>query len=188
MNLIDTIYVYFNLGFTHVLPLGLDHILFLLSIYFLNSSLKSVLIQCSIFTFAHSISLGLSASGYISPYSSIVEPLIALSILFTSIGNILRSHNNPYRMGIIFIFGIIHGIGFASSLKKTGIPSSEFFSALFSFNIGVEVGQISILFLAHLLIGKWFSNKPWYQERIVYPFSCIISCLALYWTFERILT
>ena len=180
-------FFYFNLGFKHVIPLGLDHILFLLSLYFLNSSLKSVLIQCSVFTIAHTLSIGLSVAGYITPKSSIVEPLIAISILYSAIENIFHGRNNPFRMSIVFIFGIIHGMGFALALMEKGISSTNFLGALFSFNIGVEIGQVVILLLAHFLVGKWFSGEQWYRERIVYPVSSIISIIAIYWTFERII-
>ena len=183
----QTILQYLSLGFTHVLPLGLDHILFILSIFFLNSKLKLVVIQCSIFTLAHSISLGLAASGILMPNSNYIEPLIALSILFTSLENIIHSKVNPYRLLILFVFGLIHGMGFATALKEIGIPKEQFFTSLLSFNIGVELGQIVVLLLGYFLISKWFANKTWYKERVVYPISSFIGCVALYWTIERIL-
>ena len=178
---------YLSLGFTHVIPLGFDHILFILSIFFLNSNLKSVVIQCSVFTVAHSITLGLAASGYIIPNSKIVEPLIALSILFTSIENIIHNKVNTWRLVIIFLFGLIHGMGFANALKDIGIHQAHFISALLFFNIGVEFGQITIILLAYFLISKWFSSKSWYKEWLVYPISSLIGCIALYWTIERII-
>jgi hypothetical protein len=177
---------YLQLGYTHVIPLGFDHILFILSIFFLNSNVRSVIIQCSVFTLAHSLSLGLTASGFIMPNSNIVEPLIALSILFASIENIVHSKVNAWRLIIIFFFGIIHGMGFASALKEIGLPSNNFWDALISFNFGVEFGQITIILLAYFLISKWFSGKVWYRERIVYPVSSVIACIALYWTINRL--
>jgi hypothetical protein len=87
---------------------------------------------------------------------------------------------------LIFGFGLIHGLGFANALKEIGLPKNQFLSSLLSFNIGVEIGQITIIFAAYFLISKWFSNKIWYKERIVYPISTIIACVALYWTIERI--
>lgn len=188
MTLIEVIREYIQIGFTHVIPLGFDHILFILSIFFLTSNLKSVIIQCSVFTLAHSISLGVSAASYIIPDSKIVEPLIALSIVFTSVENIVHQKINPWRLFIIFSFGLIHGMGFASALREVGLPASHFLSSLLSFNMGVEFGQITIIIIAYLLVGKWFYNKEWYRERIVYPISSIIACIALYWTIERIIT
>ena len=187
MSYLHTIEQYIALGFTHVLPYGFDHLLFILSIFFLNSKLKSVVVQCSVFTLAHSLSLGLAASGILMPNSNYIEPLIAFSILFTSVENIIHSKVNPYRLFILFGFGLINGMGFATALKEIGIPKEQFFTSLFSFNIGVELGQIVVLLLAYFLISKWFAHKIWYKERVVYPISSLIGCVALYWTIERIL-
>lgn len=178
---------YLQLGFTHVIPLGFDHILFILSLFFLNSKIKLVIQQCTIFTIAHSLALGLSASDFVISNSNVIEPLIALTILYAAIENIFQTQKNPFRFLVIFIFGLIHGLGFASALKAIGIPKNQFFASLLSFNIGVEMGQITIILLAYFLISKWFSDKPWYKERIVYPISSIIGCIALYWTIERLL-
>jgi hypothetical protein len=186
MTTFDIIRQYVQLGFTHVIPYGFDHILFILNIFFLNSNIKSVIIQCSIFTVAHSISLGLTAAGFIMPEAGIVEPLIALSILFTSVENIVHGKVNAYRLIIIFLFGLVHGMGFANALKDIGLPENNFLSALLAFNFGVELGQITVILTAYFCIGKWFRNKRWYKEKIVYPVSSIIGCIALYWTIERI--
>jgi hypothetical protein len=187
VDLIDIIKEYLRLGFTHVIPLGFDHILFILSIFFLTSNVRAVIIQCSVFTIAHSLSLALSASGYLIPNSNIIEPLIALSILFTAIENIIHDKVNPWRLLIIFLFGLIHGMGFATALKEIGIPETHFIATLLFFNIGVELGQLAVILSAYFLVSKWFSKKPWYKERIVYPISSVIGCIALYWTIQRIL-
>jgi hypothetical protein len=187
MTYFENIQLYFKLGFTHVIPLGFDHILFILTLFFLNSKIKSVVIQCSVFTIAHSLSLGLAASGLIMPNAAFIEPLIALSILFTAIENCVSTKVNPFRLLLIFAFGLIHGLGFASALKEIGIPKEQFFSSLLSFNLGVEFGQIVVIFSAYFLISKWFKDKVWYKERIVYPLSSTIGCIALYGTIERIL-
>lgn len=178
---------YLQIGFTHVIPLGFDHILFILSIFFLNSDIKSVIIQCSVFTLAHSVTLGLTAAGYIAPDTAIVEPLIALSIVFAAIENIIHQRINAWRVLVIFVFGLIHGMGFASALKETGIPEAHFAIALLFFNLGVEAGQVTIILCAYFFIAKWFKNKPWYRNRVVYPISSAIACVAIYWTIERIM-
>jgi hypothetical protein len=131
--------------------------------------------------------LGLAACGILFPNSNYIEPLIAISILFTSIENIIHKEKNPYRLLILFGFGLIHGMGFANALKEIGIPKDQFFTTLISFNIGVELGQIVILLTAYFLISKWFAHKTWYKEKVVYPISSLISCIALYWIIERIL-
>ena len=185
-SLADTAVNYLHIGFTHVIPMGFDHILFILSIFFLNSDLRSVIIQCSVFTLAHSLTLGLAAAGYIIPDPKIIEPLIAISILFTAIENLFHRNINAWRIMIIFLFGLIHGMGFAGALKEVGIPHEHFIGALLFFNIGVELGQITIILAAYSLVSRWFSSKDWYRNRIVYPISSIIACIALYWTIERI--
>ena len=89
-------------------------------------------------------------------------------------------------MLVIFVFGLLHGMGFASAFKEIGTDTEHFMASLLFFNLGVEIAQISILLLAYFMIGKWFSNKDWYTKRIVYPVSSLIGCIALYWTIQRI--
>ncbi len=149
--------------------------------------MRSVIFQCSVFTLAHSLTLILSAAGLLSIDPKIVEPLIAISILITAIENIVQNKVRQWRMAIIFIFGLIHGLGFANALKEIGIPENHFIGSLLFFNIGVEFGQLLIVAMAYFLISKWFGKKPWYKERITYPISSMIACIALYWTIERIL-
>ena len=179
--------IYFKIGYQHIIPLGFDHILFVLGLFLLSPKLKTVIAQATVFTIAHSITLALSMYGVISMKSSFIEPVIALSIVFVAIENILISEINSMRIIIVFLFGMIHGLGFASALSELGLPESEFMSALLMFNIGVECGQITIILLAFFTIGFWFNKKPWYRTRIVYPASGAIALIALYWTFERIL-
>lgn len=180
-------WLYFKLGFAHILPLGLDHILFVLGLFFLNPNLKYVIAQATVFTVAHSITLGLTFLGYIQPPSSIIEPIIALSILFIAMENLITTELKWWRLLIVFVFGLIHGCGFASALAETGLAENHFLMTLLSFNLGVEAGQITVILVAWLLVGKWFSEKPWYRKRIVIPVSCLIGCMALYWTIERTL-
>ncbi len=177
--------IYVQLGYTHIIPLGIDHILFVLSLYFLNSNLKTVIWQATAFTVAHSITLGLAMYGLITPPTYIVEPIIALSIMFVAVENIISDKLRPSRLFIVFGFGLIHGMGFASALISLGLPENQFFTSLLTFNLGVELGQLTVILIAWLLIGKWFSKKPYYRNRIVIPISSIIAIIALYWTIER---
>ncbi len=181
----DVAWIYLKLGYTHILPLGLDHILFVMCIFLLNPKLKSVLWQATAFTVAHSITLGLAMYGLITPPSYIIEPVIALSIFFVAVENILTDKLKPSRIVIVFIFGLIHGMGFASALIGLGLPKKEFVTGLVTFNVGVELGQITIILAAWLFLGMWFSKKPWYKNRIVTPISAVIAIIALYWTIER---
>jgi len=178
---------FLNEGFTHVLPLGLDHILFISSLFFLNSNLKSVVLQCTFFTLAHSITLFLSAYQILLPNIQIVEPLIALSIVYTSLENIFRNEVNKWRLLIIFCFGLIHGMGFAIVLQDISLEKYNFITSLISFNIGVEIAQLFILMMLYYGIAFWFKNKFWYNQRVVYPISSLIACVAIFWFIQRIL-
>lgn len=181
----DVVSMYLKLGFEHILPLGLDHILFVLSIFLLNPKLKMVVWQATAFTIAHTITLGLSMYNIITPPIHIIEPIIALSIMFVAIENIITDKLKKTRVLIIFIFGLIHGMGFASVLSELGLPENKFFTSLITFNIGVELGQITVILIAWFLLGKWFSQKVWYRQRIVIPISIVIAVIGLYWTIER---
>ena len=179
-------FVYMKMGFLHILPLGLDHILFILGIFLLQPRLKTIFWQVTAFTVAHSLTLGLAIYGYIKPVSSVVEPIIALSIVFVAIENIMTSDLKWWRVIIIFLFGLIHGCGFAGVLMETGLPQNNYLLALLSFNVGVEVGQLSVILIAYYLFGKWFMHKSWYRNRVTIPISVCIALVAFYWTFERI--
>jgi HupE / UreJ protein len=178
--------IYVQLGFTHILPLGLDHILFVLSLFLLNPKLKPILLQATAFTVAHTITLGLAMYQVIKPPANIVEPIIALSILYVALENIFSSKLKASRIGIVFLFGLIHGMGFASVLTELGLPKNAYFSSLIMFNIGVELGQITVILAAYFLLGKLFSKKPYYRKYIVIPLSILIALVALYWTVERL--
>lgn len=176
---------YLELGYQHIIPLGLDHILFILCVFFLNTDLKKIILQASMFTVAHSITLGLAMYGYIHPPTNVVEPLIALSIVFLAVENIYSSKVKPWRMAMVFLFGMVHGMGFAGALSQLGMPKEAFATALISFNVGVELGQLSIILLMYLCVAKLFSTQWWYRSRIVVPASLAIALIAGYWTIER---
>jgi len=186
MTYCETLVYYLQLGFTHVLPLGFDHVLFVVCLFFFTPSIRKVALQCSIFTIAHSLTLVLVAYGLLLPYSQIIEPLITFSILIAAIENIIHSKMNPWRLVIIFVFGLVHGLGFAAGLLSADLPKRQMLSAILSFNVGVEMAQITILFLLFILVFK-IRKRQWYTERIVYPVSSLIACTALYWTIIRIL-
>jgi len=177
---------YIVLGFEHILPKGLDHILFILGIFLLSVHLRPLLWQVTMFTVAHTLTLGLSMAGLISLPANIVEPLIALSIAYIGIENITAHSLHKSRLLIVFCFGLLHGMGFASVLSDFGMPTDAFVTALVSFNVGVELGQLTIILLAFFTVGLWFRNKPWYHQVIVIPFSLAIAVTGLYWTWDRI--
>jgi hydrogenase/urease accessory protein HupE len=181
-----TAWRYLRLGFTHIVPHGLDHMLFVLGIYLLSRRARHVLWQVSAFTVAHSITLGLSMYGLVSVPSRIVEPMIALSIAYVAIENVFLSELKSWRIGLVFGFGLLHGMGFAGALKELGLPRSEFLTALLTFNVGVEAGQLAVIATAFLLVGWQFARRDWYRTRVVVPASMLIACTAVYWTIERL--
>jgi HupE / UreJ protein len=142
--------------------------------------------QVGAFTVAHSITLGLSMFGLLSVSPRIVEPMIALSIAYVAIENLLLSELRPWRVVLVFAFGLLHGMGFAGALKELGPPRAELVTALITFNVGVEAGQVAVIGAAFLLVGWQFVDRVWYRARIVVPASALIACTAVYWTIERL--
>ena len=177
---------YIVLGFEHILPRGLDHILFILGIFLLSIHLRPLLWQVTMFTVAHTLTLGLSMAGLVSLPANIVEPLIALSIAYIGIENITAHSLHKSRLVIVFCFGLLHGMGFASVLSDFGMPADAFLTALISFNVGVELGQLTVILLAFAAVGLWFRNKTWYRNVIEIPCSLVIAVTGLYWTWERL--
>ncbi len=184
---------YVKLGFEHIIPNGFDHILFIVSLYLLSPKLKNVLLQATAFTVAHTLTLILSMKSIIIAPPAIVEPIIALSICFVALENLFiisRTGSNvslpPWRIALVFMFGLVHGMGFASSLNEIGLPPNAFLSSLITFNVGVELGQVAIILLCYALFGRWFSEKVWYHKRLVIPMSVCIALIAGFWTIQRL--
>jgi hydrogenase/urease accessory protein HupE len=177
---------YFSLGFTHILPQGTDHILFVLGIFLLSARWRSILLQVSTFTIAHSITLGLTMYGLVSLPARIVEPMIALSIAYVALENFVTSELKPWRLALVFSFGLLHGMGFAGVLRELGLPHSQYLNALATFNIGVEAGQLSVIALASLVLASIRCDEFRYRRLIVQPASLLIALIGLYWTIQRI--
>ena len=176
---------YIPVGFDHILPKGLDHILFVLGLFFLSTRLRPLIWQVSAFTLAHTVTLALGALGWVSVPASIVEPLIAASIVYVAVENVFTSGLNPWRPVVIFCFGLLHGLGFASVLGEFGLPEGQFIPALIGFNIGVEFGQLTVIALAFVLVG-WAIRRSWYRRAIAMPASCVIALVGAYWFVERV--
>ncbi len=183
----EVIRQYLWLGFTHIVPLGVDHILFVLGLYLLNTAWRPLLAQVTAFTAAHTLTLALSTYGVVSLPASFVEPLIALSIAWIAFENIATDKLSWWRPAVVFGFGLLHGLGFAGVLAELGLPRGEYLSALVSFNVGVEAGQLAVIAVAFLLLGA-FRNRSWYRRRITVPLSATIGIIGLYWAVERVLT
>ena len=185
----DAALVYLQLGYQHILPLGFDHILFVLSLFLLSPKLPwkaLVLLQATAFTIAHSVTLGLAMYHIIHVPSKIIEPLIALSIMYVALENIFSPRLKASRIGVVFLFGLVHGLGFAGALAQLGLPQNAYLLSLVMFNVGVELGQLTVILLAWFLLARQFSKKPYYRKRIVIPLSIMIAAIAGFWTVQRI--
>jgi hydrogenase/urease accessory protein HupE len=175
---------YLQLGFRHVVQ-GLDHILFVLGIFLLATELKPVLVQVTSFTVAHSLTVGLAMSGVLLVSSRIVEPLISLSIAYVAIENIVIGRLTPWRPAVVFGFGLFHGMGFAGALRELHVPHGQFLPALISFNVGIELAQLSVIAAAFVSVAMW-RRKPWYRSRVSAPASAAIAATGLIWAFQLI--
>lgn len=182
---IDVVVNYVIAGFDHIVPKGLDHILFVVGLFLLSTRLKPLLLQITCFTLAHSLTLALGALGLVQVSAAIVEPLIAASIVFVAVENLFTSRLQVWRPAVVFSFGLLHGLGFASVLADFGLPDGQFVAALAAFNVGVEIGQLTVIGLCFALVGFWFGGKPWYRRYIVAPASIGIALVALFWLVER---
>jgi hypothetical protein len=180
----DIVWLYLQLGYTHILPKGLDHILFVLALLFASTRLGPLVWQISAFTVAHTITLGLATLGVVNLPASIVEPIIALSIAFVAVENIVFRDMTRWRPAIVFIFGLFHGLGFAGVLAELGLPTGQLVPALLSFNVGVEAGQLTIIAACWLAL-RWFREAAWYPW-LVRAVSAAIALIALWWAFERV--
>jgi hypothetical protein len=178
---------YIRLGFTHIVPDGFDHILFVLGLFLLTRRARSVLAQVSAFTVAHSITLGLSLYGVVSLPASVVEPLIALSIAYVAVENLFTAEVRPWRLALVFAFGLLHGLGFADALARLHLPRASFLTTLLAFNAGVELGQLSVIAAAALVLYALHVPEAAYRRRIVWPASAAIAMTGLFWTAIRLI-
>jgi len=145
-----------------------------------------LVIQISIFTLAHTITLFLGVLNVVTVSVTIVEPIIALSICFIAIENLFTENIKKTRPYVIFFFGLLHGLGFAGVLNEIGISSDLFVLSLISFNVGVELGQISVIILSYLFIALLFQKKSWYRSKITKPISVIVAFIGFYWFAQRL--
>lgn len=185
---LETFALYIKIGVQHILPGGTDHILFVLALFFSTRRLKPLLIQISAFTVAHTMTLGLVASGVFAPPASVVEPLIAATIAFVAIENLIFKDMTRWRPFVVFAFGLIHGMGFAGFFGSLGLPDGQFWSALIGFNIGVEIGQLAVIVLVGALMWplRQTVSEARYRQLAVWPSCAAIGLIGLFWTFERV--
>ena len=177
---------YIEIGFIHIIPRGFDHILFVLGLFFYAARWRPLLLQITIFTIAHSLTLALASRGLVSVPAPIVEPIIAASIAYVALENIWRQKLHMSRLLIIFLFGLIHGLGFASVLAEIGLPSGDFLLSLISFNVGVELGQIAVIAAAFMLRLCLPLSPDRYRRIIAIPASCMIGATGIWIVTERV--
>ncbi len=190
--------LYVEVGIRHILPAGLDHILFVLALFLSSTRLTALVLQISAFTVAHTATLGLAAAGVISPSAAVVEPLIAASIAFVAVENLFLRDMPSWRPFVVFAFGLVHGMGFAGFFGELGLPPEQFWSGLIGFNVGVEIGQLSVVaaaFVAALAFRRSVADTPVseavalrYRRWIVLPLSFAIAAVGLFWAVERSLS
>lgn len=187
----QTAVFYIGIGFEHILPMGVDHILFVLALFLSSRRIKPLLWQVSAFTLAHTSTLGLAAAGVIAPPAGIVEPLIALTIAWAAVENILFKEPSAWRPALVFGFGLIHGMGFAGAFGELGLPPGIFWPALIGFNVGVEIGQLAVIGMA-LAVAlairsalKQVDRPDLYRPVLVWPVSAAIGVIGLWWAIER---
>jgi len=179
-------YRYLKMGFHHIVPDGIDHILFVSGLFLFSRKIKSLLVQVTAFTIAHSLTLALSLYGVFRLPPSVVEPMIALSIAFVAIENIFSSELKWWRPLVVFGFGLVHGLGFASALLDLGLQRKDFLRALVGFNCGVECGQLFVVLILLILFGMW-RNAANYRKYVVIPGSALIAVIAVFWVVQRLI-
>lgn len=172
---------YAVVGFAHVLPNGLDHILFVIALFLASARARFVPAQIATFTVAHMVSIGVIFLGAVALPSRSAALLVAASIIYIAIENLRRRTLTAVRLAVIFLFALMHALGFASTLTTVQLPRGDLAIALFGFNSGVEVGQLTAVAAIALLVG-WWRDRAWYHARVVVPASLFIAAVAAYWT------
>ena len=177
---------YAKIGFVHIVPKGLDHILFVLGLFFYAARWRPLLGQVTLFTLAHTTTLMLASTGHIVVSPNLVEPLIAASIIYVAFENLRSERLHAGRLVVIFAFGLLHGLGFATVLDDIGLADDQFMVSLISFNIGVELGQLAVLTPAFLVFGVAARNALWYRRLIAAPASALIGAVGLWMLIARL--
>jgi hydrogenase/urease accessory protein HupE len=173
----------FTLGIEHILT-GFDHLMFLFGVILVGGKLRNLLLAITAFTLAHSVTLGLATLGFWAPSPNVVEPAIALSIVYVGVENwFVRDASR--RWLLTFPFGLIHGFGFAGALREIALPKAQVPLALLSFNLGVETGQILVLALV-LPILLWLRRHPWFVQQGMRSASTLIAISGLVWFVQRV--
>jgi hydrogenase/urease accessory protein HupE len=172
-------------GVHHIL-IGPDHILFLIGLLLLGGSIRRLALVVSSFTLAHSVTLSLATLGLLTPSPRIVEPAIALSIVFVGVDNLMARGGRDLRGWIAFAFGFVHGFGFAGVLREMSLPSAALGWSLFSFNFGVEVGQLMVVVVAASALAVVRARSEVIGRRVAVAGSIVVAAAGAFWFVQRV--
>jgi len=173
-------------GVYHIFT-GPDHILFIFGLLLMGGSLLRLFSIVTAFTIAHSITLSLAALSVINPSPRLIEPAIALSIIYVGIDNLMVGKTGrDVRAWIAFFFGFVHGFGFAGVLREFGLPREALGWSLFSFNFGVEIGQACIVVVVATLLAAIRNRNQAFARRIMKVGSVCVILAGTWWFIQRV--
>jgi hydrogenase/urease accessory protein HupE len=172
-------------GVHHIL-IGPDHILFLVGLLLLGGTWGALVRIVTAFTIGHSVTLSLAALNLVTPPASIIEPAIALSIVFVGADNLVRGDGRDLRAWVALVFGLVHGFGFANVLREFGLPSEALGWSLFSFNVGVEIGQLAIVLLVASLLAAIRQRNGHVAQQVAVAGSVVVIAAGSYWFIQRV--
>ena len=187
----DNVGTFIEFGFQHIIPQGLDHVLFVVALYLNARNWPSLILQVTTFTVAHTITLGLAATGILSSPGNIIEPLIAVSIIVLALEAIFAPKGTAWRLPVIFAFGLLHGLGFGS-VMKVYLENADLSAGLIGITIGVELGHLAVLVATGLAafavqLALKSANKPnLYRPAFVIPVAGLIALVGTYWALQRV--
>lgn len=173
-------------GILHIIPYGLDHILFVIALCFVACSWRELALMVSIFTLAHTVSFYLASVGLVTIPAYIVEPVIALSILLVALEALKLYSLGRAKLWVVFTFGLLHGLGFAGVFSELMGGINAQWLALIGFSLGVEIGQLIIVALVFAIVFPW-QHKAWYEAFLIKPTSISIGVVGLYWFLSRLM-
>jgi hypothetical protein len=186
----ENVGTFVEFGFQHILPQGLDHVLFVVALYLNARNWRSLFIQVTTFTLAHTITLGLAATGLVGTPGDIIEPLIAISIVVLALEAIFFREGAAWRLPVVFAFGLLHGLGFGS-VMKIYLENADLSAGLVGITIGVELGHLLVLVTTGIvafavqLALKTVSKPSLYRPAFVIPVAALIALVGAYWTLQR---
>jgi hypothetical protein len=170
----------------HHIMIGPDHILFLVGLLLLGGTWTTLLGIVTAFTIGHSITLSLAALNVLTPPASIIEPAIALSIVFVGADNLVRGDGRDLRAWVALVFGLVHGFGFANVLREFGLPREALGWSLFSFNFGVEIGQLGVVLVVATALAMVRARSPRLGDLVLVGGSVLVMLAGTAWFIQRI--